>query len=128
MFDFSFNRADEMILGVGFPVLCLLGYELWAKMRSEVSLKYLEYKQLQVQYKQVKKTEDIQSSVETENDNRFSARVVGIGIVITGCTIVVLGIFNWYGREVVITVGALLVVIGTIIYCLNKKKNDRTNF
>lgn len=128
MFDFSLNRADEMILGVGFPVLCLLGYELWAKMRSEVSLKYLEYEQLQVQYKQVKKEEDIQSYVETENDNRFSARVVGIGIVITGCTIIVLGVFNWYGREVVITVGGLLVVIGTMIYCLNKKKNDRTNF
>lgn len=128
LLEFSLSRADEMILGVGFPAICLSVYELWAKMQGKLSSKYLEYEQLQADDEREKVEENIRQATETEIENRFSARVVGVGIVITGLTIVALGVINSYGREVVITVGGLLVIVGMIIYSLNRKKNVRTNF
>jgi len=114
-----------MILGVGFPALCLLAYELWAKSKGQISPKYLEYQKMQEKSERERPEENKQEAEETETENRFSIRVIGIGIAITGLTIVALGVINPYGRGVVITVGGLLAVLGMIIYYLNRKKNVR---
>ena len=42
---FGFNRAEEMIVGVAFPVLCLIAFELYYKLNHKISHRYVEYQE-----------------------------------------------------------------------------------
>lgn len=122
MLGISLDRAQEMILGVGFPFVCLLAYEIWARAKGKVSETYLQYEQNQQTREEV--LPDPTEMAEVKKENRFSQRVVGIGIGIAGLSIALLGILNSYGRGIVLAVGIFLTLSGTLIYLLNRNKQD----
>ena len=108
---FSLDRAEEMMLGVGFPAVVLLCFELWYALRGRESEGYLRYKALETECAREKET-----VAETEpvysDDNRFSIRVIGTGIALTGLVIVLLGFAADHGRILVFSTGAALMLLG----------------
>lgn len=118
-FGFSLSRSQEMILGVCFPALCLALYEVYACLRGHVSKEYLRYMQI----RQAVNTEQIeeQSENDSREENDFSTRVIGAGIILSGAVIAILGAINPSGRGLVCSVGIAMVLLGWYIH-RNKRK------
>lgn len=122
LFGFALDRTEEMILGVGFPVICLIIFEMYAAIRKRDMSGYLEYVKLMADKAELKCAEGGQENEKVREENRFSGMVIGLGIMITGVTIAVLGFVNSYGKIVVLSVAALQIILGFIVYFLNRKK------
>lgn len=118
LLGFTLNRAEEMILGVAFPVLCLTIFELYYILTRKVSEKYLMYIK-----EQEKLPEIIIDKLENETNNRYSIKILGIGVTITALIITSLGMIADNGRAIVISVGLILMLLGIFIVNKSRKKN-----
>ena len=118
LFNFSFNRSAEMIFGVTFPIVCLLFFEVYYKCRNQISPLYTPYKKWEHQNEQNRNSltdEELQAAKE---ENRFSAKVIGSGVMFTGIGISILGILSTTANLFVIIMGLLLILFG--FYLRNK--------
>lgn len=116
LFNFSLDRAEEMILGVAFPGLCLFVFELHYKLTGKVSEKYLSYIKERDSLPEI----ELQKS-DNKNNNKFSLKVLSIGVIITGLMITLLGIIAKEGKAIVITVGIILILLGFFIKNKSRK-------
>jgi len=116
LLGFSLNRDYEMILGVVFPALCLAMFELYYKMTGKISEKYLNYTKVRDSL-----PESNLQSTYNEVNNKFSIKVLGIGVIITGLMITTLGIIAQSGKVIVILVGIILMILGIFIKSKSKK-------
>lgn len=114
--DFSLDRAEEMMVGVGFPALLLIFFELYYKLTDKVSERYEPYKAWEKANNEAKKQEEILEEKESGADNRFSVRVIGYGIAASGLLVTVLGVMADSGKGIVITTGVCLMLFGWFIY------------
>lgn len=116
----SLDRAQEMILGVAFPALCLAAYELYAAATGRVSEKYLLYAESRktVGAEQIEERQ----AEDSRRENDFSTRVIGVGIVVCGVAILTLGLLNSFGRGLVCGVGTALTLVGAAIYLCKRKR------
>lgn len=114
LFGLSLNRADEMILGVTFPALCLAAFELYYKVTGKMSKEYLNYTKCEVL-----SDSELHAS-ESGANNKFAIKVLGIGIIITGFMIMALGIIAEYAKTIVLIVGILLMLLGFFIKSKSK--------
>lgn len=115
-FGFALSRAEEMILGVGFPFLCLAIYEIYARYRGTVNQEYLKYENSH-------DAQDVTDTIQTlqdKLDNAFSIKVVGVGVSLAGAAIGILGIIGASIVTVVWVTGAALVAIGAVIFIKGK--------
>lgn len=115
-FGFALSRAEEMILGVGFPFLCLAIYEIYARYRGTVNQEYLKYENSH-------DAQDVTDTIQTlqdKLDNAFSIKVVGMGVSLAGAAIGILGIIGASIVTVVWVTGAALVAIGAVIFIKGK--------
>ena len=115
-FGFALSRAEEMILGVGFPFLCLAIYEIYARYRRTVNQEYLKY---ETSHDAQDVTDTIQT-LQDKLDNAFSIKVVGVGVSLAGAAIGILGIIGASIVTVVWVTGAALVAIGAVIFIKGK--------
>lgn len=121
LLGFSLDRTEEMVLGVGFPVFCLIIFEIYAAVTRKDISGYDEYEKLRAEKIAGQVEESPEDTKKVNDENRFSGRVIGIGIVITGITIAVLGLINKEGLAIVLGVAALQMILGLVIYYLNMK-------
>ena len=110
-----------MILGVTFPALCLILFELLNWRNLEVIGKYGHYKIMEQRMNEEKLKESLQEIQESDSDNNFSIKVIRIGIIASGILVCVLGAVATTGKTVVILVGSILVLVG---YLIGKKKRN----
>ena len=87
----AISKAEEMIVGVAFPVFCLIAFELYYKLNHKISHRYVEYQEWEKENNCIKETERKEDKVMTEADNKFSKRVISYGIFLTGAAIALLG-------------------------------------
>lgn len=115
-----------MILGVSFPALVLATFEIYYKLTNKISDKYLSYKSLEKEAQREKELLAIEESMESQSNNNFSIRVIGIGIILTGLLVSIFGLMAGNGRILVICVGIFLVLLG---FFIRKKgsQNIKTN-
>ena len=107
---FSLDRTGEMVLGVTFPVLVLLLFEISYALKGRCADRYAAYEAWERE-KARERCEE--SGADTSSsDNAFSRRVIGLGIAVSGLIIVVLGIAASSGRVLIAAVGAQLVLLG----------------
>ena len=117
LFGLSLNRAQEMILGVGFPFVCLAVYEIWGRLTGYVAPQYLEYQQ----NTGLSEYKPAEPSAESREDNAYSVRVVGLGIILSGLAIAILGLIASEGHAMVCGTGLVLILIGLTLYLRGKK-------
>lgn len=113
LFAFSLSRSEEMILGVTFPVLCLLAFELYYKLTGKTHTQYANY--LAIQATEAGKKNATNEDAEASDNNSFSQRIIGWGISLTGLGIVVLGIISGTSLALIAGVGAFLILLGGYI-------------
>jgi SSS family transporter len=119
VFGFSLNRAEEMILGVTFPVLCLSAFEIYYLFKHKISGHYESY----VAWEKENQTQHIKpDAIQAINkENKFSNKIVGYGIAITGLIVALLGGVASNGVALVVTTGTVFAMLG--IYLIKKSFN-----
>lgn len=108
LFDFSLDRAMEMLVGVLVPVFLLAGYELYHRMsRSNITTPFME---------------KIESpSSDDESSNKSSVFIIGLGAAIAGTFISILGVFSLSISAIPVCAGLVLLAIGMMIILKNRK-------
>lgn len=120
-FGFALSRAEEMILGVGFPFVCLVVYEIFAAARGVVNKEYLDYESGH----EAQEDSAAAQSLQDKLDNAFSIKVVGIGVALAGIAIGVLGLTGESIVAVVCITGGVLVAVGAAIFMKGKSLESR---
>lgn len=115
IWGYSLSRANEMILGVTFPALCLFLFELLNRRNNTIIGKYEQYKEEEKRINDKRLQEDILETQESETDNNFSIKIIRTGIMVSGVLVCILGAFATTGKVTVMLVGGLLILIGFII-------------
>lgn len=115
LWGLSLNRAEEMILGVTFPVCCLLVFEVYYMLTHKVSDRYKSYliwENKNHEREENLSTEEIQHTAKT---NKFSLKVIGIGILLTGIAVAILGGLAEIGKVLIVTTGTVFALLGLFI-------------
>ena len=103
VFDFSLNRADEMLVGVLVPLFILGVYELILPANSK------SFDAITTNHDEVK---------PSGSENRLAFKVMGITLIATGLLIIGLGVLSSEAQAIVIFTGLLVSIPG--IYLLRK--------
>ncbi|SHF83817.1 transporter, SSS family [Arenibacter palladensis] len=114
LFDFSLDRAQEMWLGVGVPVVMLFLFELYARTKKTGISQYMDYQVLVA-----KKASE--PNEETGEGNKRGAKVIGIGVASTGILLLILSYIGKTGTALVAGMGVLVVLLGSFIIYRNSK-------
>lgn len=110
LFDFSLNRAQEMIVGVAVPIVILTLLELKFVLFPKPNTDYENYQKIQEE-----KEPDSEASVVSEAQNNHGQKVIAWGIIGTGLLIISIGTFATTGKWLVISAGLIINILGFII-------------
>lgn len=117
LFDKSLDREWEMIVGSVVPVILLLIIEWILWRRDFIDPMYSTY----TVQREKKKIREMKVDITLVNQtNRFTQKVLGIGITVAGIIIMVLGVIAEESRTVPIFIGFIIFVLG--IYLLLKAR------
>ncbi|OJX91075.1 MAG: sodium transporter [Paludibacter sp. 47-17] len=121
LFDLRLTRAEEMILGVAFPVVCLMAFEVGYRWKGK------ESGSPEIRSISGSESEDTLSAASGMNEanNKYSIRILGVGVLTIGLMITVLGMLASKGVWIVLTVGCVLMLSGFIILTKTTKKYDQ---
>lgn len=120
LFGFVLNRTEEMILGVGFPIIVLLIYELYYIALNKVSEHQASYEIWENDNKVAHESKTEQEKEILTNENKFGLKVISYGILFTGLCVSAIGGVTADAKKLVITVGVVLVLLG--VFILNKSR------
>lgn len=117
LFDKSLDREWEMIVGSVVPVILLLILEWILWRRDFIAPMYSTY----MVQREKKKIREMKVDITLVNQtNRFTQKVLGIGITVAGIIIMVLGVIAEESRTVPIFIGFIIFVLG--VYLLLKAR------
>ena len=116
VFNLKLDRATEMGLGVGVPIILLVIFELYFNYQQKGNNQYTVYLE-KMKHKSGVVIDD------TSEDNKKGARVIGIGVAATGLIILVLSFIAESGALLVGAMGLLVSILGCFI--IYKSLNNR---
>lgn len=108
---FAFDRAEEMLTGVLFPIIILTIWEVYAMMKNIEDARHKQCKEME---------NNIAESEDKPADNSQSLKVIGIGIMSSGLIIFVLGAMAETGTLLVCSMASVLMALGA--FCIYKSK------
>lgn len=115
LFNFSLDRTGEMLLGVTFPIICMIALEIYFVLKNRTSAMYEPYK-IWENENQKKRGEVSDEDIQAEKEeNKYSQRIIGYGIAFIGLAIAILGILTSSSRILVISTGLLFVLLGALL-------------
>lgn len=119
LFDFSFDRATEMLIGGLVPILIMTAFEVYFISKNKSDAKYDEYKI----WRQKREDEvNAELVVGGSSDNKQSFKVIGIGIGLSGVTIFILGVMSsGFAQAIVVSIASILIAFGLWIIIKNRK-------
>lgn len=113
LFNLSLNREMEMLLGTITPVLLLLISELLLINVKTTTQEYI----LSEEHKS-----SINVNDDEEQENRFTRKILGIGILVSGVVILLLGLLAENLVIVPVSVGVCIAVFGILLLSKSCKK------
>ncbi len=112
---FKLDRAAEMVLGMGLPVLLLLINEL-LMMRKSASKDYLAYEQSRLTRKEESKLmlADIGEALQIKRQNQFGLKIIAFSLLVTAVMLFVLSGLAPSGRTVTFITGLGILLVSLI--------------
>ncbi|WP_242404018.1 sodium:solute symporter family protein [Formosa agariphila] len=108
------DRASEMGMGVGIPIVLLSIFELYFKINPTENIQYIDYQnKMEVNSERVEDT--------SISENKKGIRVIGVGIAATGLLILILAIFAKTGVMLVGIMGLVVLFLGGAVILKNLK-------
>lgn len=111
LIGFSLDRAWEMLLGVLFPTVLLILWEVSHKVRGATVFSPMP----------VMQTQPTETATDSCTDNNNSIRIIGIGALASGCFISIIALISQQDVLVPLITGLILVSIGVALFLSTKK-------
>lgn len=105
LFDFSLDRAAEMLAGALIPFALLAAYEVWAIGKGQISQEYITFSN--------RKTVEATAAEDQAagQQNSFGIKVLSITLALVGLLIVVLGLLAEEATSLVIGMGIVILLL-----------------
>lgn len=110
LIQFKLNRAQEMVVGMGIPLLLLLIIEIIQQTRIKESDDYKKYLVLR---KQIKKTEEKiepEEAYAIKKQNHFGLRVIAFSLLFTALMLFGLSIITSTGRMLTAGIAGIILI------------------
>jgi Na+/proline symporter len=117
----SLSTAASMVMGAVVPVSIVAILELWLWITKKPATEYNRY-QIYLSEKAAIIDVSPDTKVESDSENQFGKKMIGIGILVTAAIIGILGIISPSGRVYVILTSLVLLVLGAQIFLSSIKK------
>jgi len=118
-FGLTLDRTWEMIVGTVVPVILLTGIEVVLKAKEFIAPEYMAY----ISGRNVRmRQEDAGDTEESKRTNRFTQKVLGIGLGLSGVLITVLGFIAEENIVVPVAVGLVVALIGIYLLILSLRR------
>lgn len=118
-FGLALDRTWEMIVGTAVPVILLAGIEVVLKAKEFIAPEYMAY----ISGRNVRiRQENAGDTEESKRTNRFTQKVLGIGLGLSGVLITVLGFIAEENIVVPVAVGLVVTLIGIYLLILSLRR------
>lgn len=118
-FGLALDRTWEMIVGTAVPVILLAGIEVVLKAKEFIAPEYMAY----ISGRNVRmRQENAGDTEESKRTNRFTQKVLGIGLGLSGVLITVLGFIAEENIVVPVAVGLVVTLIGIYLLVLSLRR------
>ena len=118
---FKLSRAEEMVLGMGAPILLLVIAEWLTAQKRETSSDYDRYQRDKQQRAADKQAETAEEAAEVRQQNQFGLRVIAGALVFTALMLLGLSLLTTQGRGVTASIAIVIALAGLIPYWAAKK-------
>lgn len=118
-FGLALDRTWEMIVGTAIPVILLAGIEVVLKAKEFIAPEYMAY----ISGRNVRmRQENAGDTEESKRTDRFTQKVLGIGLGLSGVLITVLGFIAEENIVVPVAVGLVVTLIGIYLLILSLRR------
>lgn len=118
-FGLALDRTWEMIVGTAVPVILLAGIEVVLKAKEFIAPEYMAYiSERNVRMRQ----ENAGDTEESKRTDRFTQKVLGIGLGLSGVLITVLGFIAEENIVVPVAVGLVVTLTGIYLLILSLRR------
>lgn len=115
LFGFSFDRTEEMVFGVAFPVLLMIGFEIYYKITKQISTFLESYKIWENENHAKREQITPEELLEVKKENKYSQKVIGFGVAFIGLAIFILGLLAPVYKIFVAATGFGFIVLGLLL-------------
>ena len=118
-FGLALDRTWEMIVGTAVPVILLAGIEVVLKAKEFIAPEYMAY----ISGRNVRmRQENAGDTEESKRTDRFTQKVLGIGLGLSGVLITVLGFIAEENIVVPVAGGLVVTLIGIYLLILSLRR------
>ena len=118
-FGLALDRTWEMIVGTAVPVILLAGIEVVLKAKEFIAPEYMAY----ISGRNVRmRQENAGDTEESKRTDRFTQKVLGIGLGLSGVLITVLGFIAEENIVVPVAVDLVVTLIGIYLLILSLRR------
>ncbi len=118
-FGLALDRTWEMIVGTAVPVILLAGIEVVLKAKEFIAPEYMAY----ISGRNVRmRQENAGDTEESKRTDRFTQKVLGIGLGLSGVLITVLGFIAEENIVVPVAVGLVVTLTGIYLLILSLRR------
>jgi solute:Na+ symporter, SSS family len=121
LLDFKLSRGGEAIVGIGIPLLLLLGYELWARSRNLVASEYEEYRQSRERQKAQAVEMSEEETLAIKAQNVFGLKVIAFSLVFVAGMLLAISAFATMGNGITVAIGIVVLLGSGIPYYFAKQ-------
>ena len=119
--NYKLNRAHEMILGVGLPCILLLGYELFAAYKGNISREYLQLQEHKAIRKAKIEQVDEDELLAIRRQNKFGLKVISFSLVFIALLLYILCAFTNKGTTLVVVIASIILLCSLIPFLGSRK-------
>ena len=121
LIDFKLSRAEEMLIGVGVPLLLLIANEIRAYYANYLSPQYLEFQAYKSARKLQKENLTEQEISESLQQNKFGLKITAFALAFTALLLLILGLITKDNVGLLGTIAALIFVLAIIPWRASKR-------
>lgn len=121
LIDFKLSRAEEMLIGVGVPLLLLIANEIRAYYANYLSPQYLEFQAYKSSRKLQKDNLTEQEISESLQQNKFGLKITAFALAFTALLLLILGLITKDNMGLLGTIAAFIFVLAIIPWRASKR-------
>lgn len=121
LIDFKLSRAEEMLVGVGVPLVLLIVNEIKAYYANYLSPQYLEFQAFKSSRKVQKDNLTDQEISESLQQNKFGLKITAFALAFTALLLLVLGLITGDNFGLLGSIAALVFVLAIIPWRTSKR-------
>ena len=121
LIDFKLSRAEEMLIGVGVPLLLLIANEIRAYYANYLSPQYLEFQTYKSSRKLQKDNLSDEEISESLQQNKFGLKITAFALAFTALLLLILGLITKDNMGLLGTIAAFIFVLAIIPWRASKR-------